>query len=289
VVAARGPPIYRRYAGADEAARVGSHYERPVEFFYPVLGGAWHLYSGLLWEHATSVTEAQEEKLDFLAALMRLQRGQRILDVGCGWGGPLVYLCNRYGVSGVGLTVAEGQYRGGAERIAGSGVEASVVLCHWREYEPDGSFDVVYADEATGHFSDLAGYFAKVYTMLRVGGLMMIRDLHFTHPRHAEMSRAMVFINELFGETANYRTLAEELGLANEAGFDLVKIRQIDISHYLRTLDAWQQNLRDHRKSLEGLVGREDVRRFEAYLRVSKRALRSRTMTVEVTLFEKRT
>lgn len=281
--------MYRRYAVADEAARVGSHYERPVEFFYPVLGGSWHVYSGLLWEHATSVNEAQEEKLDFLAALMGLGRGQRVLDVGCGWGGPLVYFCERYGVNGVGLTVAEGQYRGAAKRIAASGVQASVVLSHWRDYEPEASFDVVYADEATGHFSDLAGYFGKVFAMLRVGGLMVIRDLHFTHPRHAEMSRAMVFINELFGETANYRTLAEELAVANGAGFDLVKLRQIDISHYLRTLDAWQQNLRDHREALEAVVGAEDVRRFEAYLRVSKRALRSGTMTVEATVFEKRT
>ena len=280
--------MYRRYETADEKARVGSHYERPVEFFYPVLGGDWHVYSGLLWDRATTVNQAQEEKLDLLAGLMRLERGARILDVGCGWGGPLVYLCKRYGVRGVGLTVAEGQYRGAARRIAESGAEASVLLQHWREYEPDGSFDVVYADEATGHFSDLAGYFAKAYEMLRVGGRMVIRDLHFTHPRHAEMSRAMVFINELFGETANYRTLGEELSLANRAGFDLVRVHQIDISHYLRTLDAWRQNLRDNLVKLEALVGAEDVRRFDLYLRVSTRALRSETMTVEVTVFEKR-
>ena len=52
--------------------------------------------------------------------------------------------------------------------------------------------------------------------------------------------------------------------------------------------DAWRQNLRDNLVKLEALVGAEDVRRFDLYLRVSTRALRSETMTVEVTVFEKR-
>ena len=280
--------MYRHYETADEAARVGSHYERPIEFFYPVLGEKWHVYSGLLWERATSLDEAQAEKLDLLAGLMRLRPGERVLDVGCGWGGPLVYLCSRYGVEGVGLTVSAGQQRGGEQRIARDGAQAVVLLRHWRDYEPDGGFDVIYADEASGHFSDLDRYFAKMHDLLRVGGRMLIRDLHFTHPRYAEMSRAMVFISELFGDTANYRTLAQELELANRAGFDVAALRQIDMSHYLRTLDAWQRNLHEHRNRLEAVVGVEDVRRFETYLRLSKRALRSGTMTVEATVFEKR-
>jgi cyclopropane-fatty-acyl-phospholipid synthase len=280
--------MYRRYGTDEETERVRSHYERPVEFFYPVLGGPWHVYSGLLWERASSLSEAQEEKLDLLAQVMRLETGQRILDVGCGWGGPLVYLCERYGVRGVGLTVAAGQQRGAEERIARHRANASALLCHWREYQSDDLFDAVYADEAAGHFSDLDGFFAMAHAALRVGGRMVVRDLHFTHPRHAEMSRAMVFINELFGDTANYRTLADELVAASRAGFDLVGLRQIDIAHYLRTLDAWHRNLREHEPLLSRVTSGGDVRRFEMYLRLSKRALRSGTMTVEVATFEKR-
>ena len=58
--------------------------------------------------------------------------------------------------------------------------------------------------------------------------------------------------------------------------------------HYLRTLDAWQRNMHEHRNQLEAVVGPEDVRRFDTYLRLSKHALRSGTMTVEATVFEKR-
>jgi cyclopropane-fatty-acyl-phospholipid synthase len=280
--------MYRRYGTAEEKARVASHYERPAEFFYPILGDPWHVYSGLVWERATTVAMAQEEKLELLAGLMRLRPSMRILDVGCGWGGPLAYFCARYGTSGVGLTVAEAQCRGANERFARDRVDATAFAKHWDEYVDDRVFDVILADESPGHFSDLGAYFRKVHAMLPPGGRTLIRDLHFTHPRHAAMGRATVFINELFGDTANYRTLAQELTAANEAGLDLVGVRPIDIAHYQRTLAAWRANLREHRAPLAAIVGEADVRAFDTYLRVSQRALASGTMTTEVSIWEKR-
>src|SRR5687768_8297014 len=96
--------LYQARTVDEDRERTNGHYEQPVEFFLTMTGGEWNVYSANLWDaHISSVTESQEAKLDLLAEAMQLKPGQRIMDVGCGWGGPLVYLCKKYGVSGVGL------------------------------------------------------------------------------------------------------------------------------------------------------------------------------------------
>src|SRR5262249_2515521 len=102
--------MYQTYAQAEETERSASHYEQDPRFYYYFTGGEWNVYSCIIWPDAnTPPTEAQQTKLDLLAQEMQLKPGMRILDVGCGWGGPLTYLCKTYGVSGVGITVSPKQ------------------------------------------------------------------------------------------------------------------------------------------------------------------------------------
>src|SRR5215213_5290890 len=174
--------LYQSYETEDDARRSAVHYEQPIEFFFKILGGEWQIYSCCLWrDPGSSLTEAQEAKLDLLAGLMELKPGQRIMDVGCGWGGPLVYLCKKYGVRGVGLTVSPTQKRTAEERIVRHGVDAQIVVTHWRDFRSDLPFDAVYTDEVIVHFSDLDNYFKKVWSVLREGGRMLNKELHFTH------------------------------------------------------------------------------------------------------------
>jgi 2-polyprenyl-3-methyl-5-hydroxy-6-metoxy-1,4-benzoquinol methylase len=165
--------FYHRYSVAEERERTNQHYDKPAEFFLPILGGRWQVYSCNLWDGVTTETESQEHKLDLLASLMGLAPGKRVLDVGCGWGGPLVYLSQTYGVQGVGITLSPSQRPTAEARIARHGVDARVLECHWRDFDDDAGFDAVYTDEAIVHFEDLRGYFEEVRSLLRPGGLML--------------------------------------------------------------------------------------------------------------------
>ena len=108
---------YPRAATAQEdVERTNAHYDLPPEFFLTLTGGRWNCYSCNLWDGATTETESQERKLDLLAELMELRPGQRVLDVGSGWGGSLVYLAKRYDVRGVGLMLSTPQLAAPAER-----------------------------------------------------------------------------------------------------------------------------------------------------------------------------
>jgi len=114
--------LYHEYSVEEDQQRTNVHYEQPPEFFYLFTGGEWNVYSCNLWDTATTDTESQEAKLDRTAELARLQPGMRILDVGSGWAGPLTYLCKKYGVTGVGLTLSPTQEQAADERIAQHGV-----------------------------------------------------------------------------------------------------------------------------------------------------------------------
>ena len=85
--------LYQQYSKIDEIDRIAYHYEVDPKFFEIITGGEWNTYSCSFWGSATTMTEAQENKLELYAANMGLKKGMNILDVGCGWGGPLVYLC----------------------------------------------------------------------------------------------------------------------------------------------------------------------------------------------------
>src|ERR1700716_2980612 len=97
--------LYHDYSVREDQDRTNVHYEQPPEFFYLFTGGEWNVYSCNLWDTATNDTESQEHKLNRTGELAGLKPGMRILDVGCGWAGPLTYLCKTFGVSGVGLTL----------------------------------------------------------------------------------------------------------------------------------------------------------------------------------------
>ncbi|MDQ2941870.1 MAG: class I SAM-dependent methyltransferase [Chloroflexota bacterium] len=260
--------LYQPYSVEEDRERTNTHYEQPVEFFYALTGGEWNVYSANLWSAAQTQTESQEKKLDLLAELMHLRPGMRILDVGCGWGGPLAYLSKKYGVRGVGLTLSSLQKGAADERIAAHGADVTIVESHWKDYVDIEPFDGVYTDEVIVHFHDLGDFFANVYGLLRPGGVMLNKELHLVHARHSEMTRAMSFINEVFGSTGNYRTLAEELTLVGEAGFDVEAIRQMPLREYQKTVDSWLANMKGQRPRLEELVGRETFRRFQTYLQL---------------------
>lgn len=264
---------YQAISAEEEAWRSSEHYEES-DFFLPILGGAWNVYSCGVWDGATTITEAQERKLDLLARSMELRPGQRILDVGCAWGGPLVYLCKTYGVEGIGLTPAASQKGVADERIARHSVDARIVLGRWDEYEDDRGFDAVYTDEVIVHFHDLGGFFAKVHSLLREGGRMVNKELHFRHPDYGHRTtRGSSFVNQIFGSTGNYRSLADELTLVNGAGFAVDRVQPIGLENYHKTLDVWIGNLRAHRAALEARFGRDFVRRYRTYFEMTRRFL----------------
>jgi len=274
--------LWRGFSVDGDRLRTNEHYEQPPRFFTAITGGAWNVYSCNLWEDGADESQAQEQKLDLLSTLLQLRPGQRILDVGCGWGGPLVYLAKRYGVRGVGLTLSPTQREYAERRVREHDVDVAIHECHWKGFVDGEPFDAVYTDEVIVHFNDLGGYFEKVWSLLRPGGRMLNKELHFTSSRWMEITPAMVFVNEIYGETGNYRTLHEELALVDRAGFTLEKVYQIGMDNYVRTTERWLENMKTCREELEQIVAASYYKRFRTYLRIARRIFGASSMTLDV-------
>jgi cyclopropane-fatty-acyl-phospholipid synthase len=275
--------LYHSYTTEVDQARTNVHYEQPPDFFLLITGGEWNVYSANLWEPDTADdTASQEAKLDLIARLAGLKQGMRLLDVGCGWAGPLTYLTGTYGLSGVGLTLSPTQKGTAEERIARRGVDAKVVLTHWQDYQPEAQFDAIYTDEVIVHFYELGEFFSKCQAWLKPGGVMINKELHLKHPRHATLERGGEFVSQIYGDTGNYRTLAEELRLANEAGFDIERVHHIEQRHYESTIEHWLANMHKHSAQLKKMVGDQHYRDFRVYLRLASRLQRNVTLDVVV-------
>src|ERR1051326_7084750 len=157
---------YQNYDLEEGTRRAAYHYELDPAFYLLFTGGEWNCCSCPIWEPGFTLTQAQEKKLDLLAEFMRLKPGMHILDVGCGWGGPLVYLCKTYGVTGHGIAVSPKQIETARARAAKYGVPATFELVHWQNLPEQPTYHAIYSDEVITHFNDLGSFFAKAHTLL---------------------------------------------------------------------------------------------------------------------------
>jgi cyclopropane-fatty-acyl-phospholipid synthase len=236
-----------------------------------------------LWpDENTTPTEAQEAKLNLLAQQMDLKPGMRILDVGCGWGGPLTYFCKNYGVTGVGIAVSPKQIDEAEKRAKKYDVDAKFKLTHWEDFTDPEPFDVIYSDEVIVHFQNLDVFFSHCWNMLKMGGRMVHKELHFTHKRHTVFGRTGEHAHAVFGFSGSYRLLYDELQLLHDAGFQMVEHVQIPISQYKRTMDYWLNNLFTNREAIKELVGEQTYSDFRKYIKIYRWAFDTGPLTLDI-------
>jgi cyclopropane-fatty-acyl-phospholipid synthase len=258
---------YQAYARDEDTERSKSHYDADPEFYCTFTGGEWNSYSCVLWEDGLDITQAQERKFDLFAELLQLKPGMHVLDVGCGWGGPLTYLCQRYGVTGHGIAVSPKQIAYARDRAARAGVDATFELMHWQDLPETEAFDAIYSDEVIVHFNDLQGFFSKCHALLKPGSLMAHKEIHLTRASYGVLGALGEHINRAFGYTGNYISLHQELRDLDEGGFALESIVEIPMTYHQRTVDLWLDNLFDNRERLKAITDPEFYRNFRMTLK----------------------
>jgi cyclopropane-fatty-acyl-phospholipid synthase len=270
-----------------------------TEFFIRILGGEWHLYSTHILGGHRSETESQEAKLDLLAELMQLRPGARVLDVGCGWGGPLTYLAKRYGVTGVGISLVPQQCEYATRRARQHGVPLEFRASHWRDLVPDGPFDAVLTSGVVVHFDSLLDYLVRARTWLRPGGILLDEEMHLRseevrHDAAAGPSRALAVLDELrrkgreaggrlvVAEEGRYLTLDQETDLMRAAGFEVERVVPLSMADYRQTVERWLDNCERRRAELTALASADVHRWYRTYFRLFRRLVDERTMRLDV-------
>ena len=227
-------------------AMADHHYNLSNELFEQMLGSSL-AYSCGYWDNAESLDAAQSSKYDLVCRKLDLQRGERLLDIGCGWGGFAKHAAENYGVEVVGISVANEQIRYARDLCRNLPVE--FVECDYRELDQagySGSFDKVASIGMIEHVgaSNYRIMCKNVFAALRPHGLFLLHSIGSATSERAGDTWLTTYIFP--GAVApSMRQLSE----ATEVFFVLHDVQNIGVN-YAPTLRAWYENFDAYWKSL---------------------------------------
>jgi cyclopropane-fatty-acyl-phospholipid synthase len=258
----------RRHSLARDRTAVRHHYDVSNDFYRLVLGPSL-TYSCAYFESRDDTLEAaQQQKHELICRKLRLTPGERLLDIGCGWGSLLLHAASHHGVRGVGVTLSEPQAQLARQRVSKHGLsdQVEIRVSDYREIS-DGPFDKIVSVGMYEHVgaSELRQYASTVARLLAPGGLFLnhgITLLNSEPPRHPTFISRYIFPDgELHPVTAIQSAM-------RYAGFEVRDVESLR-EHYPLTLRRWLANLEADRRKAVALVGPERERAWRLYLVVS--------------------
>jgi cyclopropane-fatty-acyl-phospholipid synthase len=216
-----------------------------------------------------TLEQAQEAKLELVCTKLALQEGERVLDVGCGWGSFVMHATSRYGVEAVGITLSENQAELARKRVADAGLAGRVEIRvqDYRELAGE-QFDAVASIGMVEHVGEaqIDTYGEQLASMLRPGGRLLnhgISRLKHGNVEGGPFSERYVFPD---GETLHVSRVILAL---ERAGFIARHVEEFG-SDYAETLRHWIRNLDENRERAEELAGPDRLRVWRLYLRAAR-------------------
>jgi cyclopropane-fatty-acyl-phospholipid synthase len=257
----------RRHSRTRDAAAIAHHYDVSNRFYEWVLGPSMTYTCALFQRDHTTLEQAQFAKHDLVARKLGLREGQRLLDVGCGWGGMVIHAARHYGVRALGVTLSRRQAEWAQKAIAESGLSELAEVRHldYRDV-PAGEYDAISSIGLTEHIgkAQLPGYFRFLYDRLVPGGRLLNHCI--TRPNNLEpAARRRHFINRYIFPDGELEGVGHLISVMHDSGFE-VRHEENLREHYARTLAGWSANLEAHWDAAVAEVGRGRARTWLLYL-----------------------
>jgi cyclopropane-fatty-acyl-phospholipid synthase len=262
-------PDGRPHTPERDARAVRHHYDVSNDFFGLILDRSL-TYSCAFFSRAGETLEAaQEAKLELTCSKLGLAEGDRVLDVGCGWGSFALHAATRHGARVVGITLSPSQARLARERVAeaGLGERVEIRLADYRELRGE-RFDAIASIGMVEHVGErqIDVYARQLAALLEPGGRLLnhgIARLRHTDPAAGPFSERYVFPD------AEPLHLSRIVLALERAGFVTRHVEGF-APDYAETLRHWAQRLDEHRAEAVRLVGEERVRVWRLYLRAAR-------------------
>jgi cyclopropane-fatty-acyl-phospholipid synthase len=260
----------RRHSPERDARAVRHHYDVSNDFFRLFLGEDMTYSCAIFSRGATTLEEAQETKLELVCTKLDLKEGQRVLDVGCGWGSFAMHAAERHGVRVVGITLSEPQAELARKRVAERGL-ADRVEIRVQDYRAtdDGPFDAVSSIGMVEHVgsSQIDVYARQIARLVKPGGRVLnhgIARLRVGEPEHGAFTQRYVFPDGAPLHLSRIQAALERAGLETHhvEGFR---------DDYAETLRHWARRFDDNLDEAIRLGGAERARVWRLYLRGARR------------------
>ncbi len=266
--------IARRMADAvshtrdTDRAAIQYHYDVSNAFYAEWLDPAM-VYSCAYFEHGDeSLAEAQQHKIDHILTKLRLQPGQRLLDIGCGWGALVLRAAQQFGARCVGITLSQNQFDEASARVRAAGLQDRIEIRMQDYRDVQGPFDRITSVGMFEHvgLKNLAPYFHIIHELLAPGGWALNHGITSTDPQNGETSHGGGrFIDRYVfpqGELPHIGTVLTTMQEGGLEPFDIESLRR----HYARTLQCWSDNFEAKGERLKSLVNEKTWRIWRMYL-----------------------
>jgi cyclopropane-fatty-acyl-phospholipid synthase len=262
-------PRGRRHSIERDRRSVRHHYDVSNDFFALWLDASMTYSCAFFSRDGSSLEAAQKAKLDLICTKLALEKGERMLDVGCGWGSLATYAAREYGVSVTGITLSEPQAKLARQRAqeAGVGDRVDIRVTDYRELR-DEPYDKIASIGMVEHVGSVQidEYAHTLARLLRPGGQLLnhgIARLRVGEPEAGPFSERYVFPDAAPLHLSRIQTAIERAGLETHhvEGFR---------EDYAETLKHWARRLDEHHEEGERLVGPERMRVWRLYLRAAR-------------------
>lgn len=262
-------PLHSR---ARDRAAIRHHYDLGNDF-YSLWLDRHMIYSCAYFSDPSAPLEtAQEAKLEMICRKLRLSPGDRLLDIGCGWGGLITWAAEHHGVQALGITLSPAQAAWARERIAekGLGDRCTVRLTDYRDL-PAESFDKIASVGMVEHVGEdnLSEYFRKAFQLLRPGGVFLNHGISgAVAPMPAlrwlvsMQSRAL---REYVFPDSDLPPIDRVIQAASREKFELRDVESLR-EHYAQTLRHWVGRLEEKQSQAAKSVGERTWRLWRLYL-----------------------
>ncbi|PZR96192.1 MAG: SAM-dependent methyltransferase [Stutzerimonas stutzeri] len=289
----KGDEIARDGKPATNKANIAHHYDVSNAFYRLFLDERMVYTCAYFTEDHDDLERAQTDKLEMICRKLRLKPGDKLLDIGCGWGALVCYAAQHYGVEAHGVTLAEEQLKLAREKVEALGLQDKVTL-HLKDFtQMEGEFDKI---SSIGMFEHVGirnhpTYFQAVNRLLKPRGLYL----------HHSISRRAKKTEKAFNKMpAEYRALVRYIfpgGELDHLGMSIANLERYGFEvhdvegwreHYQRTTRLWFERLNANKAAAAAEVGPERTRMWLLYLAGCSLAFERGGALINQTLVSKR-
>lgn len=252
---------------------ISHHYDVGNEFYEIVLGPSM-VYSCAYWPAPPpegTLEQAQHDKLELVARKLALRPGQRLLDVGCGWGSMAIHAAREHGVNVVGITLSQEQAAYARKRIAEEGLTDRVEI-RVQDYRDvaDGPYDAISSIGMAEHVGSerYLEYATVLHRLLSPGGRLLNHQIARRPQRDESSYQVDEFIDAYVFPDGELAPLGTTVSLLERAGFEVRDVESIR-EHYALTLRSWVANLESGQARATALAGPGRTRVWQLYMAAS--------------------
>lgn len=274
--------LHQRNMKASASKNVKHHYDLSNAFYALFLDEDMQ-YSCAYYEHENmSLEDAQTAKKRHIAAKLDLKPGQKILDIGCGWGGMAIYLAEHFDVHVTGVTLSVQQHKLACERVKQRGLTGKIEILLKDYRDLDGPFDRIVSIGMFEHVGvpHYAEFFDKVSDLLSDDGSMLLHSIG----RKGGPGSTARWVRKYIFPGGYSPAISETMAVIEKSGLWTTDIEILRL-HYAETCLEWERRFQSNRAQIAEMFGDRFCRMWEFYLIISEYSFRySKNMNFQIQL-----